>query len=201
MSCSALRAGEFAEPPVRRSFRPLRLLAGREQALLRQALILAGAPCSLLALGAGRFWPLLAAPRERFLLAAEASPPDLEAAREACRAQAPELLARIATFVAAGRRFELADGAVDCAFCWQPPPQFAGVAGRAALWRELHRISRTAVVVALPPAGCWPFRRAGGATHALLVAEFAAAGFSLLGYRDVLPGACGRRLYTLRKAG
>ncbi|HEX6736169.1 MAG TPA: class I SAM-dependent methyltransferase [Azonexus sp.] len=197
-----------------------RLSNWRDQRLARQALALAGEPQTVLELpcGAGRFWPLLAERAERVILAADNSPQMIAVARQACAVEAPQLLERVRTFQTSAFAIDLDDAAVDCVFCMRLLHHIAEPAHRLAMLREFHRVSRDTVIVSLWVDGnykAWQRHRLerrrrhklGGLANqnrfvvarTTIEAEFAQAGFAILGHRDFLPGYAMWRVYTLRK--
>ena len=193
-----------------------RLSDWRDRQLARAALQLAGEPGLVLDLpcGAGRFWSLLGERPNRVILAADNSPHMLEVAR---RLQAPEIAGRVHTFRTSAFAIDLDDGAVDCIFCMRLLHHIAEPEHRLAMLREFHRVARDTVIVSLWVDGnvkAWRRRqlearraaRGGNANRnrfvvpvATIEGEFAAAGFSILGHQDFLPGYAMWRVYTLRK--
>ncbi|HEX6735030.1 MAG TPA: class I SAM-dependent methyltransferase [Azonexus sp.] len=193
-----------------------RLSDWRDRQLARRALRRAGDPGLVLDLpcGAGRFWPLLAEKPNRVVLAADNSPHMLEVAR---RQQPPEVVARIRTFRTSAFAIELDNGAVDCIFCMRLLHHIALPAHRLAMLCEFHRVTRDTLIVSLWVDGnfkAWrrqrlEARRArrGGSENgnrfvvpaATIEAEFAAAGFTVIGQQDFVPGYAMWRVYTLRK--
>lgn len=194
-----------------------RLSNWRDQNLARRALQLAGDPAVVLDLpcGAGRFWPLLAEREDRRILAADNS---AEMIATACRAQRPEIVARVRTFQTSAFDIDLDDQTVDCIFCMRLLHHIADPAHRLAMLREFHRVSRDTLIVSLWVDGnlkAWRRRRLeerrarrDGAqanqnrfivARASIEAEFRQAGFSILGHHDFLPGYAMWRVYTLRK--
>lgn len=194
-----------------------RLSNWRDQNLARRALQLAGDPAVVLDLpcGAGRFWPMLAEREDRRILAADNS---AEMIATACRAQSPEIVARVRTFQTSAFDIDLDDQTVDCIFCMRLLHHVADPAHRLAMLREFHRVSRDTVIVSLWVDGnlkAWRRRRLEErrarrdgtqanqnrfiVARASIEAEFRQAGFSILGHHDFLPGYAMWRVYTLRK--
>ncbi len=193
-----------------------RLSDWRDRQLARHALHLAGDPGLVLDLpcGAGRFWSLLGERRNRVILAADNSPNMLEVALSQ---QPPEIAGRVHTFRTSAFAIDLDDGAVDCIFCMRLLHHIAESEHRLAMLREFHRVARDTVIVSLWVDGnykAWRRRkleakraaRGGNANTnrfvvpvATIEGEFAAAGFSILGHHDFLPGYAMWRVYTLRK--
>lgn len=195
-----------------------RLSDWRDQQIARQMLRLVGDPATVLDLpcGAGRFWSLLAERSDRTILAADNSQEMLEVAKQS---QSPEIVSRVRPFKTSAFAIELADAAVDCIFCSRLLHHIAEPAHRLALLREFHRVSRDSVIVSLWVDGnykAWKRKRlekhrmarSGNgenknrfvvARH-LIEAEFCAAGFSIIGHTDFLPGYAMWRFYALRKA-
>jgi len=193
---------------------PMRRLSDwREQQIARAALAMAGDPASVLDLpcGAGRFWPMLAERADRRLLAADNSA-DMIAVAQAT--QAPEIVARVEAFQTSAFAIDLADGAVDCVFSMRLLHHIAQPAHRLAMLREFHRVSRETVVLSLWVDGnikAWRRARLEARRRSnnnrfvvprrVIEAEFAEAGFDVVGYKDFLPGYAMWRVYTLRKRG
>jgi len=193
---------------------PMRRLSDwREQQIARAALAMAGDPASVLDLpcGAGRFWPMLAERTGRRILAADNSA-DMIAVAQAT--QAPEIVARVEAFQTSAFAIDLADGAVDCVFSMRLLHHIAEPAHRLAMLREFHRVSRETVVLSLWVDGNFKARRRARlearrsvnnnrfvVPRRVIEAEFAEAGFDIVGYRDFLPGYAMWRVYTLRKRG
>ncbi len=193
-----------------------RLSDWRDRQLARHALHLAGDPGLVLDLpcGAGRFWSLLGERPNRVILAADNSPNMLEVALSQ---QPPEIAGRVHTFRTSAFAIDLDDGAVDCIFCMRLLHHIAESEHRLAMLREFHRVARDTVIVSLWVDGnykAWRRRkleakraaRGGNANTnrfvvpvATIEGEFAAAGFSILGHHDFLPGYAMWRVYTLRK--
>ncbi|KAB2923230.1 MAG: class I SAM-dependent methyltransferase [Dechloromonas sp.] len=193
-----------------------RLSDWRDRQLARQALRAAGDPGLVLDLpcGAGRFWPLLAEHPNRVILAADNSQHMLDVALSR---QPSGIVGRVHAFRTSAFAIDLDDGAVDCVFCMRLLHHLAEAEHRLAMLRECHRVTRDTLIVSLWVDGnykAWrrrrlESRRAGrdGTENrnrfvvpvARAEAEFAAAGFEILGYGDFLPGYAMWRVYTLRK--
>lgn len=193
-----------------------RLSDWREQQLARHALALAGEPDLVLDLpcGAGRFWPTLAEKAGRLILAADNSAHMIEVARHS---QAPAIVERVRTFQTSAFAIDLDDAAVDCVFCMRLLHHIADPAHRLAMLREFRRVSRDTVIVSLWVDGnfkAWRRKRLerrraarGGnenqnrfvVSRDTIEAEFAEAGFDIIGAEDFLPAYAMWRVYTLRK--
>lgn len=195
-----------------------RLSNMRDQQLARRALAIAGEPGLVLDLpcGAGRFWPLLAEKANRVILAADNSPHMLDVAR---RSQAPEVVDRVHAFEASAFNIDLGDAAVDSIFCMRLLHHIADPAHRLAMLREFYRVTRDTLIVSLWVDGnfkSWRRKRLeaqrvvrGGSSanqnrfvvaRSVIEAEFAEAGFNIIGAQDFLPGYAMWRVYTLRKS-
>ncbi|MCF7201650.1 class I SAM-dependent methyltransferase [Pseudomonas oligotrophica] len=192
-----------------------RLSHWRDQQLARWALKRAGEPDLVLDLpcGAGRFWPLLAEHPSRMILAADNSADMLAVARAA---QPPEVVRRVESFQTSAFAIDLKDSAVDAIFCMRLLHHIADPAHRLAMLREFHRVSRDTLIVSLWVDGNYKaFKRKRlerrrpakdnqnrfVVPRATVEAEFAQAGFDILGHRDFLPGYAMWRVYVLRKRG
>lgn len=189
----------------------------RDQQLARRALAIAGEPGLVLDLpcGAGRFWPLLAEKANRVILAADNSPHMLDVAR---RSQPAEVVARVHTFQTSAFNINLGDAAVDSVFCMRLLHHIADPAHRLAMLREFHRVTRDTLIISLWVDGnfkSWRRKRLearraarGGSNEnqnrfvvarSVIEAEFADAGFNIIGAQDFLPGYAMWRVYSLRK--
>ncbi|ANQ86319.1 hypothetical protein dqs_3292 [Azoarcus olearius] len=188
----------------------------RDEQLARKALQLAGDPTLVLDLpcGAGRFWPLLAEQPNRVILAGDNSADMLAVAR---RSQAPEVVARVQTFQTSAFDIDLSERAVDSIFCMRLLHHIGEPAHRVAMLREFHRVTRDTVIVSLWVDGnykAWKRarlerRRALAGARDLqnrfvtpartIEAEFASAGFDILGHFDFLPLYAMWRVYVLRR--
>lgn len=189
----------------------------RDERLASKALRRAGEPGLVLDLpcGAGRFWPLLASQPNRAILAADNSTDMVEVAKAA---QPAEVVARVKAFQTSAFDIDLGDSAVDCVFCMRLIHHLAHSEHRLAMLKEFHRVTRDTLIISLWVDGnlkSWrrsklEARRArqGGqdknrnrfvVSKAEIEAEFAQAGFDILGHDDFLPGYAMWRVYTLRK--
>ena len=161
-----------------------RVVHWREKQLIRDALELAGDPTLVLDLSrvTGLYWPVLAEHPSRVILAAADSPALLDARLQ--RHPLP-LRERIRVLQASAFAVGLPDGAVDCVFCLRP---LDGNSRRTAFLRELHRVTRDTVILAIRAENFGSFQR-----------DFTAAGFRLLGRSDFLPLFSSGRIAVLRK--
>ena len=194
-----------------------RLSHWRDLQVGRQALRMAGDPNLVLDLpcGAGRFWPMLAEQPNRVILAADNS---LDMIATARAAQPPAVVKRVRTFQTSAFAVDLGANAVDCVFCIRLLHHIERAEHRLAILREFHRVTRDTVIVSLWVDGnykAWKRRRLeqrraaeGRASEnanrfvvprAVVEAEFAEAGFRILGHHDFLPGYAMWRTYVLRK--
>ena len=190
-----------------------RLSHWRDEQLARWALTRAGEPDLVLDLpcGAGRFWPLLAEHPSRMIFAADNSADMLAVAQSE---QPPEVVARVETFQTSAFDIDMHDSAVDSIFCMRLLHHVADPQHRLALLREFHRVPRDTLILSLWVDGnykAWKRKRLERRRPAkenqnrfvvprgLVEAEFAEAGFDILGHRDFLPGYAMWRVYVLRK--
>lgn len=190
-----------------------RLSHWRDEQMAREALKLAGDPDLVLDLpcGAGRFWPLLAEHPNRMIFAADNSDDMLATARVA---QPLHIVNRIETFRTSAFDIDMADNVVDSIFCMRLLHHIADSAHRLAMLREFHRVTRDTVILSLWVDGnykSWKRKRlecrrpAKDNQNRFVVprkqieAEFAEAGFEIIGHRDFLPGYAMWRVYVLRK--
>ena len=194
-----------------------RLSHWRDVQVGRRALKLAGDPGLVLDLpcGAGRFWPMLAEQPNRVILAADNSAQMVATARAS---QPAAVVARVESFQTSAFAIDLGDSAVDCIFCIRLLHHIEEANNRLALLRELNRVTRDTVIVSLWVDGnfkAWRRRRqerrraeSGAAANyqnrfvvskAVIEAEFAQAGFEIVGHQDFIPTYAMWRTYTLRK--
>ena len=190
-----------------------RLSHWRDEQLAREALKLAGDPDLVLDLpcGAGRFWPLLAEHPSRMIFAADNSADMLKIAESA---QPFDVLKRVETFQTSAFAIDMGDNAVDSIFCMRLLHHVADPAHRLAMLREFHRVTRDSLILSLWVDGnykAWKRKRLERRRPAKdnqnrfvvprgqIEAEFAEAGFSIVGHRDFLPGYAMWRVYVLRK--
>jgi SAM-dependent methyltransferase len=196
-----------------------RLSLWRDAQLARHALRDAGEPGLVLDLpaGNGRFWPVLAEHGNRVILAADPSADMLELAES----RSPDSVRkRIRTFQSSAFNIELSANAVDCIFCMRLFHHVADSERRRAILEEFHRVTRDTAIVALWVDGnvkAWRRKRqehtrvdAQGrpllrnrfvVCRTDIEAEFADAGFRIVGHHDFLPGYAMWRVYVLRKNG
>lgn len=190
-----------------------RLSHWRDEQLAREALKLAGDPDLVLDLpcGAGRFWPLLAEQPNRMIFAADNSADMLATARAS---QPLHIVNRIETFRTSAFDIDMADNVVDSIFCMRLLHHIAAPAHRLAMLREFHRVTRDTLILSLWVDGnfkSWKRKRLERRRPAKdnqnrfvvprrqIEAEFAEAGFEIVGHRDFLPGYAMWRVYVLRK--
>ena len=161
-----------------------RLGLWREKQLIRKALELAGEPTLVLDLSriTGHYWPVLAEHPSRVIIAATDSPAQFETRLQR---HAPPQRERIRVLHTAALAIGLPDGAVDCVFCMRPADEDSR---RTAFLRELHRVTRDTVILAIGTDRFDPCQR-----------DLTTAGFCLVGRLDFLPLCAARRLAVLRK--
>ena len=135
--------------------------------------------CPVSPAATGRCWP---STPSRVILAAADSPALLDARLQ--RHPLP-LRERIRVLQASAFAVSLPDGAVDCVFCLRP---LDGNSRRTAFLRELHRVTRDTVILAIRAENFGSFQR-----------DFTAAGFRLLGRSDFLPLFSSGQIAVLRK--
>ena len=162
-----------------------RIECWREHQLIRNALELAGDPTLVLDLSrvTGRYWPVLAEHPSRVIIAAADSPAQFEARRQR---HPPAQRERIRVLPASAFAFDLPDKSVDCVFCMRP---MIGNGRRGTILRELHRVTRDAVILAARAGDVGSFQR-----------DFTAAGFRLLSRFDFLPLFSAAQVAVLRKS-
>ncbi|MCP5296924.1 MAG: class I SAM-dependent methyltransferase [Zoogloeaceae bacterium] len=162
-----------------------RIECWREHQLIRKALELAGDPTLVLDLSrvTGRYWPVLAEHPSRVIIAAADSPAQFEARLQR---HPPAQRERIRVLPASAFAFDLPDKSVDCVFCMRP---MIGNGRRGTILRELHRVTRDAVILAARAEDLGSFQR-----------DFTAAGFRLLGRFDFLPLVSAAQVAVLRKS-
>ena len=162
-----------------------RIECWREHQLIRNALELAGDPTLVLDLSriTGRYWPVLAEHPSRVIIAAADSPAQFEARLQR---HPPAQRERIRVLPASAFAFDLPDKSVDCVFCMRP---MVGDGRRGTILRELHRVTRDAVILAARAEDFGSFQR-----------DFTAAGFRLRGRFDFLPLFSAAQVAVLRRS-
>lgn len=186
----------------------------REAQLARQALRLAGNPRVVLDLpcGAGRFWETLLKNPERQVIAADNSAAMITVARAAH----PDAVAeRVRTLQTSAFAIDLPDRSVDNVFCFRLLHHIQSREHRLQLLGEFHRVTRDTLIVSLWVDGNFKaWRRArleqrrGQQSDpnrvvipaAEIEAEFAEAGFTVLGKFNFLPLYAMWRVYVLRRS-
>lgn len=192
-----------------------RLSNWRDHKVARRALALAGNPRSVLDLpcGTGRFWDVLTQDPGRVVYAADYSQHMIDVGL-AMRPR--EVVCRVRTFQTSAFALPVEHGFVENVFCIRFVHHLGDAAHRAALLRELCRVSSDTVVVSLWVDGnlkAWSRRRLEARRartgyqnrlvipRAVIEAEFRAAGFDIVGHVDFLPLLAMWRTYVLRKRG
>lgn len=194
-----------------------RLSHQRDEQLARRALALAGEPGLVLDLpcGAGRFWPLLAEKPNRVIIGTDNSEAMIETA---CKAQPPEVVARVRPLQTSAFDIDLPDNAVDSIFCMRLFHHIGEAAHRKRILSEFQRVSRDSVILSLWVDGnfkAWrrkklEQRRSAKAEQdsyqnrfvlpaETVEEEFKAAGFRIQERLDFLPFYAMWRVYVLRK--
>ncbi|MNE51724.1 hypothetical protein D3C80_1463630 [compost metagenome] len=130
-------------------------------------------------------------------------------------AQPPEVVKRVERFQASAFAIDMGDNAVDCIFCMRLLHHIADPQHRLAMLREFHRVSRDTLIVSLWVDGnfkAWKRKRLERrrsprdnqnrfvVARSVIEAEFAQAGFDIVGRNDFLPGYAMWRVYVLRKS-
>ncbi|MGE0624154.1 MAG: class I SAM-dependent methyltransferase [Pseudomonadales bacterium] len=191
-----------------------RLTSSREQACLARALRDAGTPRRVLdlACGTGRFWPVFARSGVAEVIAADASPGMLAEA-EANR-QGPMIPSRIV--LSSAFALPLDTDEVDFVSCMRFYHHLARPEDRHRVLGELARVCSGHVALSLWVDGNYgSFRRSrkprpvprSGFGHRIcrqraeVEAEFASAGFRIVGHYDVWPRISMWRLYLLAVPG
>jgi ubiquinone/menaquinone biosynthesis C-methylase UbiE len=194
-----------------------RLSTWWETRMARKALRLAGDPPTILDLpcGAGRFWPLLLEHGSRRVIGADYSA-DMLAVADATLTPADR--ERITTLKTSAFAIDLPDSAVECIFCMRLLHHVGATSDRRRLLGEFHRVASETVIISLWVDGnykAWRRRRLetrrairdeNNAQNRFVLsakeveAEFAAAGFAIVGRVDFLPRYQMWRTYVLRKS-
>jgi ubiquinone/menaquinone biosynthesis C-methylase UbiE len=190
----------------------------RDVQLARKALHMAGDPLSVLDLpcGAGRFWPVLGEQPNRTIIGSDNSENMIATAMHA---QPKDIVSRVRPLQTSAFKIDLPDQAVDSVFCMRLIHHIGDPAHRAQMLREFHRVTRDTVIISLWVDGnykAWRRQKleakriARGKESgyqnrfvlpaAKVEAEFAQAGFSVVGSLDFLPFYAMWRVYVLRKA-
>ncbi len=194
-----------------------RLSNWREVELARQSLADAGNPETILDLpcGAGRFWPMLAENSQRLIYAADNSADMLQVAMTS---QPEYITDRVVPFKTSAFAIDMENASVDSIFCMRLMHHIADHEHRLAMLKEFYRVTRGTVVLSLWVDGnvkAWRRKRLEEKRAALnghtanqnrfvvtrqqIETEFREAHFSVINYRDFIPGYAMWRIYTLRK--
>ncbi len=188
----------------------------REIALTRKALQLAGQPNTVLDLpcGAGRFWPMLMEKPNRFVIGADNSADMLTVARDAYPEYSSDKIRCLQTSAFA---IDLPESAVDSILCLRLLHHIREAGHRQQILREFPRVARDTVILSLWVDGNYKAwrrkrleerRRRQGQPDSVnrfvhnqkqIEAEFASAGFNVIGHFDMVPLYQMWRTYVLRK--
>lgn len=192
------------------------LSSWREIQIARKALNIASQPGIVLDLpcGAGRFWPMLKEKKNRSIIAADNSAAMLEVAQQANPWYKQQNIRCLKTSAFA---IDLPESSVDSIFCMRLLHHIGTAKDRAAMFKELHRVTRDTVIISLWVDGNYmAWRRARIEkqrlsidkptsknrfliTRADVEKEFAMAGFEVVKHLDFLPLFQMWRTYILRK--
>lgn len=190
-----------------------RLSNWRDQWIARKALKLAGNPTSILDLpcGTGRFWSLLAENDDREILACDYSQDMIDIGMQF---RDPEVTQRIRTLQSSAFELDLDNNVVDNVFCIRLLHHIGESCHRLRLLKELHRVSRSTVIISLWVDGnfkSW-HRRKLEAKRAprqyqnrfvipqkVIEQEFYESGFKIIRVLDFLPKYAMWRTYVLEK--
>lgn len=185
----------------------------REQSIARKALRYAGEPDSVLDLpcGTGRFWALLAKKETRQILACDYSQDMIDIGMQFRDA---EITNRIRTMQSSAFDLDLDNNAVECVFCIRLLHHIGESANRLQLLRELHRVTRSTVIISLWVDGnykAWQrnkleakrpkrqYQNRFVIPKHTIEKEFQEAGFSIIKALDFLPKYAMWRTYVLQK--
>jgi len=190
-----------------------RLSNWRDQAIAKKALKLAGNPNSVLDMpcGTGRFWDLLAADKNREIIACDYSQDMIDIG---LRFRDPATTRRIKTIQSSAFALDLADEAVDNIFCIRLLHHIGRQDDRLTILRELHRVTRSTVIISLWVDGnvkAWRRKKLESKRaqreyqnrfvlrQADIEREFGLAGFNIIASLDFLPKYAMWRTYVLEK--
>ncbi len=191
-----------------------RLSNWRDHQIARKALKMAGNPQSVLDVpcGTGRFWDVLAEDKQRVIHACDYNQTMIDTGLQF---RPKEITQRLQTFQASAFDLPVPDGFVDNIFCIRFVHHLGSSADRLQLLKEFHRVSRDTVIVSLWVDGNLKAQRRSlldasrGHSRsyqnrfviptATIEAEFAAAGFKVVGRLDFLKYYHMWRTYVLRK--
>lgn len=191
-----------------------RLSNWRDQSIARKALKLAGNPMSVLDLpcGTGRFWSLLAENQERQIIACDNSQDMIDIGMQ-CRP--PAITEHIRTIQSSAFELDLADGVVDNIFCIRLLHHIGNKEDRLKLLGELHRVTRSTVIISLWVDGnvkAWrrckleskrsrrEYQNRFVIPRNVIEKEFEQAGFKVKAHLDFLPKYAMWRTYVLEKS-
>lgn len=190
-----------------------RLSNWRDQQIAEKALELAGNPRSVLDMpcGTGRFWELLAKDNKREIIACDNSQDMIDIGM---RFRDPAITRRITAFQTSAFDLDLPDKVVDCVFCIRLLHHIGKHEDRMTILRELHRVTRSTVIVSLWVDGnikAWRRKKLESKrsqrdyqnrfviAKADIEHEFELAGFKVKARLDFLPKYAMWRTYVLEK--
>lgn len=181
----------------------------RATQLINSALTLADEPSLVLDLpcAADGFWPLLSSSDSRVVIAANADAEHLtEALTRALTGLHSAFTSRVHALQSSVFAIELDANAVDCIFCMHCLHQVDDPLRRMALLQEFNRVTRDSVIISVWVDGnleALGHKQRDGQIYPRrqIEREFIAAGFTITGHRDFIPGLAMLRLYVLHKRG
>lgn len=190
-----------------------RLSNWRDQQIAKKALSLAGNPRYVLDMpcGTGRFWDLLAQDNDREIIACDNSQDMIDIG---LRFRDPATTRRIKTIQSSAFDLDLPDEVVDNVFCIRLLHHIGKHEDRLTILRELHRVSRSTVIVSLWVDGnvkAWRRKKLEAKrskreyqnrfviAQADIEREFELAGFTVKARLDFLPKYAMWRTYVLQK--
>lgn len=202
---------ELSKPLARRLLSHLarRAQQWRVTQLINSALALADEPSLVLDLpcAVDGFWPLLSSSERRVVIAADADAEHLTSAlTRALTGLQSSFTSRVHALQSSVFAIELDANAVDCIFCMHCLHQVDDPLRRMALLQEFNRVTRDSVIVSVWVDGnleALRHKQRNGQIYprGQIEREFAAAGFTISGHRDFIPGLAMLRLYVLHKRG
>lgn len=187
----------------------------RDKQVARKAMKLAGEPPTVLDVpcGTGRFWPVLAENEDRTILACDYSQAMMDTGLSL---RDPIVTERVVTFQSSAFDLNLDSNSVHSVFCIRLLHHLGQPEDRLRLLRELHRVTRSTVIISLWVDGnvkAWRRKKLESTRNVrdyqnrfvipqkTAEQEFRQAGFSIKAHIDFLPRYAMWRTYVLEKDG
>ncbi|KGM07541.1 SAM-dependent methyltransferase [Methylophaga thiooxydans] len=187
----------------------------RDKHVARKALKIAGEPPIVLDVpcGTGRFWPVLAEHEERTILACDLSQAMIDTG---LKLRDPIVTEQVVTLQSSAFDIHLESNSVHSVFCIRLLHHLGKSDDRLRLLRELHRVTRSTVIISLWVDGnfkAWKrqkleqertqrdYQNRFVIPREVAEQEFREAGFNIKAHIDFLPKYAMWRTYVLEKNG